>query len=55
MDICLRFHSKGDFVRSCTRPHAPVRGQNREMVMRYIRIYGDYMDPSKKRKFNGGG
>ena len=52
--ICLRFYSKGDCVRSCTRSHALVRGQDREAVLRYIRICRDAMDPSKKRKFNGG-
>ena len=40
---------------SCTRAHAPVQGQNREAVLRYIRIGRDVMDVSRKRKFNGGG
>ena len=37
------------------RSHEPVRGQNREVVLRYTRICRDAMDPSKKRKFNGVG
>ena len=54
-EICLRFLLKGDFIRSCTRSHAPVQGQNKEAVLRYIRIGRDVMDPSRKSKLNGGG
>ena len=54
-EICLRFHSKGDCASSCTRSHSPVQGQNREVVLRYIRIFRYAMDQSKKRKFIGGG
>ena len=54
-DIYLHFISKGDSIMSCTCAHAPVWGQNREAVLRYIRIGRDVMDVSRKRKFNGGG
>ena len=53
-EICLRFLSKVDFIRSCTRSHAPVLGQSRESVIRYIRMGRYIMDPSRKKKFNGG-
>ena len=53
-EICLRFLSKGDCIRSCTRSYAPVRGQNSEAVLRYTRIGRDVMDPLRKMKFNGG-
>ena len=33
-EICLRFLSKGDCIRSCTRSHAPVRVNNRDSVIR---------------------
>ena len=52
-EICLIFLSKRDFIRSCTRSHAPVSGNNREAVIRCIRVGRDVMDPSRKRKFNG--
>ena len=54
-DICLRFNSKGDCVRSCTCSHASVLGQSWENMLCYIGIYMVFLDPSKKRKFNGGG
>ena len=53
-DICLRFLSKGDCIRSCTHSHAPVQVHNREVLIRYISIGRDVMDLSKERKFNGG-
>ena len=52
-EICLHFLSRVDCIRSFTRSHAPVRGQNREAVIHYIRIGRDVMDPSRKSKFNG--
>ena len=54
-EICLSFQSKGDCVRSCTRSHETLRGQSRENILRYISINGFTLNPSKKRKFNGGG
>ena len=54
-EISLISLSKGDCIRFCTRSHVPVRGHNREAVIRYIRVGRDVMDPSRKRKFNGGG
>ena len=45
MEICLRFLSKGYYIRSCTRSYAPVQGQNREAVICYIRIDREVMDP----------
>ena len=35
-EICLHLLSKGDCVRSCTRLHAPVRGHNQHLVIRYV-------------------
>ena len=37
-DICLHFLSKIDYIRSCTRSHAPVQEHTREAVLGYIRI-----------------
>ena len=54
-EICLRFLSKGDYIRSCTLSHAPVRGHNQDSVIRYIRVAREVMDPSRKRNFYGGG
>ena len=54
-EICLHFLSKRYCIRSFTRSHAPVQENNREEVMRYIRVGRDVIDPSRKRKFNGGG
>ena len=54
-EICLRFLSKGDYIRSCTLSHAPVRGHNQDSVIRYIRVAREVMDPSRKRNFDGGG
>ena len=53
-EIYLHFHLKGYCIRFYTRSHAPVRGHNREAVIRYIRIDRDVIKPSRKRKFNGG-
>ena len=53
-DICLRFFSKGDCIRSCTLSRAHVRGHNRYSVIRYIRVAREVIDPSRKRKFDGG-
>ena len=54
-ETCLRFHSKDDCARYCKSSHAPLRGQSREEVLRYIRICRDAPDPSNKRKLNGDG
>ena len=54
-EICLHYHSKGEFVRQCTRSHAPLRGQIPENLIRYIGKFRDAHDPPRKRKFNGGG
>ena len=43
-EICLRFRSKGDCVRSCSLSHAPVRGHNRDSVIRYIRVAREAMN-----------
>ena len=53
-EICLRFHSKVDCVRSCTRSHPTVRGQSRDHMLRYIGICRVDLDLSKKMKFNRG-
>ena len=50
-EVCLRFFSKGDCDRSCTRSHAPLRGNVRDLVIRYIRVTREAMN--KKRKFDG--
>ena len=52
--ICLCFHSKGDFFRARTRSHAPLQVHSWENVLRYIGICRVALDPSNKRKFNGG-
>ena len=36
-EICLRFSSKGECVRTCMRSHAPLRGHNRDLAIHYIR------------------
>ena len=54
LEILLRFLLMVDYVRSCTRSHAPVRGNNRKAVILYIRVGRDVMDQSRKKKFNGG-
>ena len=51
-EICLRFSSKGDCNRSCTRSHAPLRGYTRELVIRFIRGAREAMN-KYKRKFDG--
>ena len=51
-DICLRFLSKGDCIRSCTRSHAPVQEHNRNSVIQYISVGREVMNPSRKRKLN---
>ena len=35
-EICLRFLSKLDYIRSCTLSHAPVQVNNRYSVIQYI-------------------
>ena len=35
-EICFCFHSKGDFIQSCMRSHAPRRGQDRNNLIRFI-------------------
>ena len=35
-EICLRFLSKVDYIRSCTLSHAPVQVNNRYSVIQYI-------------------
>ena len=35
--------------------HAPVRGKNLDLAIRYIRLSREAMDPSRKRKFDGDG
>ena len=37
-EIFLRFLSKGDYIRSYTLSHAPVRGHNMDSVIRYSRV-----------------
>ena len=54
-EICLRFLSKGDCIRSCTRSHAPVQEHSRDSVIRYISVAREVMYPSQKRKFDGDG
>ena len=53
MDICLQYHSKGECVRQCTLSHAPLWGQIRENIIRYIGNSRAAHDPSRNRKFNG--
>ena len=53
-EICLRFSSKGYCNRSCTRSHAPLRGNTRESVIRFIRGARESINRNK-RKFDGVG
>ena len=50
-EICLRYISKGECDRSCTRSHAPLRGHTRELVIRFI--WGSREAINKKREFDG--
>ena len=50
-EICLRYISKGECDRSCTRSHESLRGHTRELVIRFIRGSREAMN--KKRKFDG--
>ena len=54
-EICLRFLSEVDCIRSYTCSYSPVRGHNREAVIRFISVGREFMDPSRNRKFNCGG
>ena len=54
MDICLRYHTKGECIRSCTLSHAPLQGHSTEDMIRYIGICRVDFDPLRKRNFNGG-
>ena len=54
-EICFRFSSNGDCVRSCTRSHAPLQEHNRDLVIRYIRGAREAMNQFHKRKYDGGG
>ena len=54
-EICLHFSSKGDCVRSCTRSHAPVRGKNRDLVIRYTRVAREATNQSQNRKYDSDG
>ena len=49
-EICLRYISKGECDRSCTRSHAPLCGHTRELVIWFIG--GSREDINKKRKIN---
>ena len=52
-EICLRFSSKGDCNRSCTRSHAPLRGRTRYLVIRFIMWDREEIKKINKRKFDG--
>ena len=54
MEICLRYSSKGEYNRSCTRSHASLRGHMMELVIRFIRGSREAMNKNK-RKFDGVG
>ena len=54
-EIFLCFISTGKYVGSCTRSHAPVQGNKQYLVIRYIRVAREAMDPYRKRDFDGGG
>ena len=53
-EICLCFSSKRDCNISCTRSHAPLRGHNQYLVIRYIRGAREAMNKSHKRKYDSG-
>ena len=52
-EICLRYISKVECDKSCTRSHAPLRGHTKEIVIIFIRGSREAMN--KKRKFDGVG
>ena len=50
-EICLRYSSKGECNRSCTRSLAPLRGHMRYLVIRFIQGSIEAMNKNK-RKFD---
>ena len=54
-DICLRFHSKVECVRSCMHSHVPLQIQARDNNIRSIGKCQKTLDPAKKKKFSIGG
>ena len=51
-ETCLRYSTKGECNRSCTRFHAPLHGHRRELVIRFIRGSREATNKNK-RKFDG--
>ena len=54
-DIWLRYHSKGECIRSCTGSHATLRFQTRNNIIRFIMKCQAHLEPERKRKSNGSG
>ena len=50
-EICLRYISKGECDRSCTRSHATLCRHTRELIIQFIQGYREAMN--KKQKFDG--
>ena len=48
-EISLRFSSKVECNRSCTRSHAPLRGHTRELVIRFIQGSRESMNKHKQK------
>ena len=49
--ICLRYHSKGEFIMSCTLSHAPLQRQIRDNLIKFIGIFRANFDPARKQNF----
>ena len=52
-EICLRFHSKGDCVKSCTRSHAPLRDIVRKFCYATSGFEGLPLNPQRRESLTG--
>ena len=57
-EVCIQFHSKGDYVWNCSRSHAPLIGQIRVDYIWFIRHcragYETRFDTWKRKSGDGG-
>ena len=53
-EVCLRFNSKGEYVRLCTCSNEPLQVQVRDNLIRFIGQCLARFDPARKRKSSGG-
>ena len=57
-EICIKFHSKGDCFRDCSRSNAPIRGQAQEDYIYNVNHFQTGYEVGNftwKRKISGGG